>query len=347
MKARNHGVKALAASLLCTILLAGCARGPVERTWLSMGTFAAVSTSAADAARIDEAQAIVSSEFNRLEQLWSNYISTSEISRLNAGAGHSVAVSKETADLLRLAKEYSDGTGGCFDSTVGPLVRLWGIGASREFRIPSDEEITEALLQCGSDSIECDANTASLRIEGMAFDSGGIAKGLAVDICAEKLNGAGFVNHMVNLGGNMRCYGSGKNGGAWRVGVRNPFERDKIVGVLALTDGMAVATSGNYERFVTKDGKRYAHIIDPRTGRPVEGMAGVTVVAPTATQADALSTALFVAGVEERSAILSKYPDVEVIFVEDCKPIVLKVSAGIKKVLQVTDDVAVEIISRP
>ncbi len=331
-------------ALLAVLFAAGCARGPVERTWLSMGTFASVSTSASDASNIGEAQELVASEFARLEQLWSNYIEESEVSKLNAGSGYPRIVSKETADLLLMAKEYSQASAGCFDSTVGPLVELWGIGASREFTIPSDDAIAEALLQCGSESIECKGDTAMLRIEGMAFDSGGIAKGLAVDICAEKLREAGFVDHMVNLGGNMRCYGSARNDDGWRVGVRNPFAKGELLGVLTLTDGIAVATSGNYERFVTKDGKRYAHIIDPRTGRPVEGMAGVTVIAPTAVQADALSTALFVAGVEGSSEMLAKYPAAEVIFIEDSKPIVLKVSAGIEKYLEVNADVAVELI---
>ncbi len=332
--------------LTAALLITGCARAPMERAWISMATFASVSASGDDASRIDKAASIVTAEFRRLERLWSNYDARSEVSILNGKSGSEVPVSPETRDLLLKSRSFGEATGGTFDPTVGPLVDLWGIGKKETFAIPSDEQIGEALKRCGWANIRVSGedDTASLTAEGMAFDSGGIAKGLAVDIAYDKLMKEGYQNVMINLGGNMRCSGSGRKGKAWNIGVRNPFDGGKIVGILAVTDGRAVATSGNYERFVEKDGKRYAHVIDPTTGRPVQGMAGVTVISPTAVEADALSTALFVAGVKKGAELLALFPKSKAIFIEDSEPLVLKMSAGMDDCFTLTDDVAVEVL---
>lgn len=329
----------------CLVTL-GCSRGPVERTWLSMATFAAVTTSGDDAMRVDEAEERVAAEFDKLERLWSNYDPESEVSILNKTSGAPMSVSQETKDLLLKSREFSDATSGCFDATVGPLVDLWGIGKAEGFRIPSDDEIARTKARCGWEGIHVspEDGTALLKNKGMVFDSGGIAKGLAVDLAYAKLVKEGYEDLMINLGGNMRCRGSGRKGQAWKIGVRNPFDGGRIVGILQLTEGRAVATSGNYERFVEQDGKRYAHIMDPKTGRPVEGMAGVTVISPTAVEADALSTALFVAGVEKGKLLLSKFPESKAIFIEDGKPLVLIVSPGMEDLLELTEDVSVEVL---
>lgn len=124
----------------------------------------------------------------------------------------------------------------------------------------------------------------------------------------------------------MRAIGHPRPGDAWHIGVRNPFNRDEIIGTLRLDSGMAVATSGNYERFVMIDGRRYTHIIDPRTGMPVAGMAGVTVIAPTAGETDGLSTGLFILGVERGAAVIGAQPGCGAIFVPDVQPAVAYVT---------------------
>ena len=128
-----------------------------------------------------------------------------------------------------------------------------------EFAVPGDAEIEAARQRCGWQKVRLEGDTVQFLDPGLSFDSGGVAKGLAVDICSHRLTSKGLQDFMVNLGGNMRCFGAGRNGRSWTVGVRNPFDQGAIVGMLDLTDGMAVATSGNYERFAEKDGKRYAH----------------------------------------------------------------------------------------
>lgn len=316
----------------CLVLLAaaGCRNVPEERAWMVMGTFASVSAASGDRARIDEAESTVSAEFTRLERLWSYFDRKSEISRLNSGTAEPVMVSPDTLRLIRESVSVARGSGGCFDPTVGPLVDLWGIGGRREFRVPEESEIYGAMKRCGWEKLAAgDDGTVRFMLEGMRFDAGGIAKGLAVDMGADLLAGAGMTDFMVNLGGNLKCYGRGRNGRDWKVGVQNPFERGKVVGILGIGNGMAVATSGNYERFIEKDGHRYAHIIDPASGRPVEGMAGVTVTAPSAMLADGLSTALFVAGLKRAGEVLAAYPDVDAILIPDSKPAVLYVTEGI------------------
>ena len=170
--------------------------------------------------------------------------------------------------------------------------------------------------------------TAYLEKAGLQLDLGGIAKGYAVDVAYDRLVGKGVDNAMVNLGGNIRCRGLARRGTPWRVGVRDPFDRETIVGVLRLTDGLAVATSGNYERFVTIAGERYAHILDPRTGYPVKGMAGVTVVAGSALEADAMSTSLFVLGMEEGLQVLGELESCEALFVPDEQPLSIYITPG-------------------
>jgi thiamine biosynthesis lipoprotein len=135
----------------------------------------------------------------------------------------------------------------------------------------------------------------------------------------------------VNLGGNIRCSGKPRDQGAWRVGVRHPFKPDSLVGTFEISKGLATATSGNYERFVEIDGKRYAHILDPRTGQPVMGMAGVTVVCTNATMADAMSTALYVMGMKDGMSILRDMPDCAALFIPDKEPIELWATPAFKK----------------
>jgi len=331
---------------LSLLMCSSCSSDPQERAWFVMGTYASVSTGSKDTGRIDEAEAAASAEFTRLEQMWSDYIDSSEVSLLGRGGGVFVKVSPETYELLSLSVEMAKRTEGCFDPTVGPLVALWGIGRSREFEIPSAAEIERVSAFCGWKGIELsDELSARFAVEGMSFDPGAIGKGLAVDRCSELFRKAGFNDYMINLGGNMRCFGSPGGGRSWRVGVRDPFRHGEVLGVLELSGGIAVATSGNYERFVEKDGKRYAHILNPVTGRPVEGMAGVTVVGATAAEADALSTALFVAGMEAGMRILSGFPNAEVLFIPDQIPLQLYISPGMAKHFTQREGVAVKTVA--
>jgi len=165
----------------------------------------------------------------------------------------------------------------------------------------------------------------------MSVDLGGIGKGYAVDMAFEMVRRSGVNAAMLDLGGNIRVLGQADSGTNWTIGVRNPFEREQMLGKIALPNGMAVATSGNYERFVEMGGRRYSHIIDPRTGYPVEGMAGVTVVAPDASMSDALSTGLFVLGSQASLDVLKSLPGAEALFIPDRARIEIWLTAGMER----------------
>jgi thiamine biosynthesis lipoprotein len=319
--------------LVC--LAAGCARPtpPAKRAWTVMGTFAAVSVPAADAGRLDAAVDAVQPIFKTFEQRLSLYNPTSELSRVNAAAGGAaVPVNPATRQVIALARRYAEATGGAFDPTVGPVVRAWGFsGGKTPTAVPDSALISNLLAVTGWQHIRVTDDGISLALPGMKLDLGGIAKGFAVDVAYEAVRDAGFQDALVDLGGNMRTLGHGRKGVPWTIGVRNPFDREDLVGVLRIPSGMAVATSGNYERFVTIAGKRYAHIFDPRTGRPVTGMAGVTVVSPTAVEADALSTSLFVLGPEASKPVLSCLSGNEAVFIPDEQPPRLIVTPGFRR----------------
>jgi FAD:protein FMN transferase len=230
-----------------------------------------------------------------VEAKLSTYLESSELSRLNAApAGEAVGLSGETLALFRLSKETADTSGGVFDPTFAPVFSLWRQYGKAE-QLPPEAELDAARAASGWQHFEVTDSGATKLIDEARIDLGGIAKGYGIDRAAEAMVDAGCVGGLVNVGGDIRCFGPRADGGEWIIGVRHPFVTNGRMGVLILRDG-AVCTSGNYERFSVIDGKRYSHIIDPRTGRPTEANPSVTVLAPSATIADAWATALSVLG---------------------------------------------------
>lgn len=310
-----------------------------------MGTYAVVTVAEGNRAGLETVYGIARSEAGRVEALLNPFAEDNELARLNAGAGATwVSVSGDTLAVLGESLRYAEASGGAFDPTVGPLVRLWGIHLSEPPpKVPDAERIAEALRQTGYRHIRLREGEAFLAQPGMRVDPGGIAKGYAVDLCYERMLRSGARNFMVNIGGNLRVHGlprpgkTGRNRAAprpWTVGVRNPFVPGGIVGTFRLDTGMAVATSGHYERFVHIEGRRFAHILDPRTGIPVEGMAGVTVASTNATQCDALSTALFVLGVEEALPALEAVDGSRALLIPDRQPLELHLSPGLEDIFE-------------
>jgi thiamine biosynthesis lipoprotein len=315
---------------------------PAQTTWMCMGTFCSVSVPRRDQANLDACVARAQAIMQDINDRVTVYTNTSEIAALNRSAGHTpVPVSDITRELLHLSKEYACATDGAFDVTVGPLVRAWGFNTGTPPpAVLEEKSIADALAQIGQRFIVVDEETAFLTQASTEVDLGGIAKGYAVDRCYDELVNTIPGGIMVNIGGNLRCGGNARPGKPWTVGVRHPLQRDALLGTLTMTDGMAIATSGNYERFVTIGGERYAHIIDPRTGHPVQGMAGVTVLCRSATRADALSTALFVLGIEASKPVLAAYPDVEALFVPDTEPMQIFITPGFAKAFRPLDSYA-------
>ncbi len=314
-------------SVLVVILVfaSGCNRVEMESTrefsWPIMGTYGSlILHDGADEAALAIAKAAV----DEVNAHVSAFDPTSDISKINvaSGTGQFTETRVHTRRVLEASRRYYAESEGAFNPMIGPLMEVWGFfrgGEKHEFP-PAPGVVVKTLPLCDFEGLEVRGADGATRLwnPGMRLDFGAIAKGYAVDVAFERLVAAGYTNFLINLGGNMRCIGTPRKGkSSWKVAVRDPrltLEAEPL-GTLLLSEGMAVATSGNYEQFFEIDGKRYTHIMDPRTGMPVSGMAQVTVVAKTAMEADALSTTCFVVGSKASESILSQHPGSGVMFV--------------------------------
>jgi len=261
----------------------------------------------------------VSAEVGRLEALLSRFRPESDISRLNAAAGQgSVTVSADTLAVLSRAVEFSRRCAGWFDVTIAPLVALWQQARQAE-RAPDPAEIERVLPLVNCDDLELDpaASAARLRQAGQAVDLGGIAKGYTGDRIVELLRRLGVTSAFSNLGGNVVTIGAKPDGLPWQIGIQHPRAEDGLIGAVSVVDESAV-TSGDYQRYFTdQDGRRHHHILSPTTGYPAEsGLISVTILTPESLAADALSTAVFVAGKEKGLELLGRLERTEAILVE-------------------------------
>lgn len=268
-----------------------------------------------------EVSRAVGAAFERMEELvrrLSRFDPTSDVSRLNgAPAGTAVPVGEDTWRVLEVARAAFERTGGVFDVTVGPLMGLWRRAAERG-RPPTEEELAEALARVGFDKVQLlpQGRKVVLTKPGMSIDLGGVAKGYIVDEAVEVLRRLGTKSALVDAGGDIRVLGRRGDGQPWRTAVRNPATEDGLPfpAVLAVAD-RAVVTSGNYARYVEIAGRRYTHIIDPRTGRPETEVASATVIGPDAASADALATALTVLGPRRGVQLIDSLPGYECLII--------------------------------
>lgn len=239
------------------------------------------------------------------EQVLSRTVESSDIWKLNHADGNPVEVNPETADLLRLAVEISEYSDGAFDVTIAPMSALWDF-ASETPSVPYASMLKEAAQRVDWRNIRIEGTTVTLQ-NGAEIDLGGIAKGYIADRVAAYLKEQGVVHACINMGGNILVFGGKPDGTDWTIGIRDPNgTAEQSEEVLSLSDG-AVVTSGNYERFFLRDGVRYHHILDPKTGMPVQnGVASVTILSNDSTLADALSTACFVLGPDASKALLER-----------------------------------------
>ena len=238
-----------------------------------------------------------------VDRRMSTYRPDSELSRFNvAAAGTWMPVSNDTWAVIDEALRVSRLTDGAFDPTVGPIVDLWGFGpGAGEPRVPPPGEIEAARAFAGFARIETRGDPAAVakRDSGIRLDLSGVAKGFGVDQVAEHLQARGFGDFLVEVGGELRAGGRGPGGRPWRVGIEKPSEASSDLQRVVDLEREALATSGNYRIFFERDGQRYSHIVDPRSGRPVDhDLASASVVAASAMEADALSTALLVLGAD-------------------------------------------------
>ena len=243
---------------------------------------------------------------HKVHSAWSYKIPESDIAKLNAGAGvQSVEISEKTRDILEKSQEYRKLTNGCFDITTGSVSMMWDIGG--ENRVPTEEELNEALMNVGEGILRIDDNTACLTKDKAAVSLGAVAKGYAAKEVMEIIKKHNIASAVVNLGGNVYTMGRDENGKIPEVGIMDPKSPEKLIGTLSAED-VAVVTSGDYMRYFEKDGKKYHHILNPYTGMPADnGLLSVTIVGKDPLDCDVLSTAVFVAGYSEGIELVKKF----------------------------------------
>jgi len=300
-----------------------------------MSTLAAVSVPSAQARDLPAARDCVQGGFSAVEKRFSVFLPTSDLSRINdaAGNGSFITISYDVGYVLHAALRLAADSDGVFDPTVGPLMAAWGFRGNQPPHPPTPEVLADVRRRVSWTNVIWQAaasNQVRLALPGMRLDLGGIAKGYAVDLAFAGLLQTGKTDFLVDLGGNLRAFGQAAPGrGGWLAGIRNPFTHNLLIGTILLTNGEAVATSGSYERFVELDGHRYAHIMDPRTGQPAEGVAGVTVLAPSGIQCDGLSATLFILGPAAGRDFLKQHrPDCDALWVPAAQPVRLIATPG-------------------
>jgi len=274
----------------------------------------------------------VEDRVRELENKLSTKIATSEVSKINDNAGvDKVAVSDDTFTVIKEALKYGKISQGKFDITVGNLVDLWGIGTENE-KVPSKDEIQKSLATVGYNKIEIDENnkTVYLKEKGMKIDLGAIAKGYVADDIVKILEKDGVKSAIINLGGNVYVYGN-KGGKNFKIGIRNPLAPDPndYLGIYQ-SQNESVVTSGVYERFFEKDGKRYHHILSTSDGYPIDNnLISTSIITKNSMDADALSTTTFALGLEEGLKLIENTPNTEAMFITSDKKIYM--TSGMKE----------------
>ena len=284
----------------------------------TMGTYANILIVTDDSAAVAPAAHRAQAELWRIDSLMSNWTTTSEVARINREAGHTaVVVEPEVATVVDTSLEVWRESDHAFDITVEPLVRAWGfLGGPR--RVPSDDEAAAAFRKVGAQRVHYQRDTRRLRFDSdsVRIDLGGIAKGYAVEAARRALEAAGIHDALIDLTGNMAALGAPAGIDHWRIGIRDPRDRMPYFAQVKLFPGEGISTSGKYEQFVAKDGKTYGHIMDPRSGRPAEGLISVTVISGSAYTCDTWDTPLFVLGPELARAKAHERGDFGAILVE-------------------------------
>jgi len=286
-----------------------------------MGTFAEVTAYDQDRETARRAVEAAYARLDDVNRLMSDYTDQSEIGRLNGlRANEHLVVSPETFHSLQEAARIAELSGGAFDVTCRPLVRLWK-RAGKTNRLPTEAELAAVRQRIGWQNLKLDPETQTVTpmVDGLQVDLGGIAKGYALDLAAEAMQRAGVTRGLVDVGGDVRVVGPKPDESPWRIGVRHPLRgNEEMFCVLEVKEG-AVATSGPQFRYVEIEGKRYSHIVDPRTGRPAEQASSVTVIAPDGLTADAWATVFSVLTATEGQAMLDRgvVTGVEVLWILD------------------------------
>jgi len=299
----------LSPAFLCAFLFA-CAeplQEPFQLAGATMGTRYHIAWQpTAQSPGPEEVLVAVEAELEAINASMSTYRDDSEILRFNsAPVGVWFEVTPAFAEVFVQARRVSDATGGAYDVSVGPLVRLWGFGPDMHDTVPDAGALAGALAMVGESSIEFDAEKGALRkLSPLELDFSSVAKGFGVDVLARWLLANQIENFLVEIGGEIRVAGERPTGGPWRIAVEKPDPAGRVPVATVMLSDQAIATSGDYRNYFEIDGVRYSHILDPRTGQPVRhDLVSVSVVHASAAAADAWATALTVLGTEQALAL--------------------------------------------
>lgn len=328
--------------ILSITILSGCSssnnstKEPLSHTEVVMGTVCTIQIfDSKDTSILDKA-------FDRLKDL-ENKVSINkegtELDKVNEMSGkEAVVVGKDTFNIIKSGLNYGKISNGNFDITIGPIVKLWGIG-SENARVPSEKEISEkkSLINYNDIVIDDEKSSIFLKKPNMIIDLGGIAKGYAADEIKNLLIDNGVKSAMVNLGGNLYILGNKPNGNQWKIGIQDPNGgNNDTVGNMLVND-KSIVTSGTYQRFLEVDGKLYHHILNPKTGYPYENdLLSVTILSNTSMDGDALSTSTFALGREKGLEFVNSLENIEAIFITKDKEIYL--TNGLKDKFNITNN---------
>ena len=294
------------------------AQQPYKRTLKLMGSRFDITVVADNEAQGEAYIDWAVGEITRIEKLISSWDPNSQTSAINANAGKKpVKVDRELIERIQRAIAISKLTDGAFDISYASMDKIWKFDGSMT-AMPDAQTITNSVEKVGFQNIVIDseASTVFLKKEGMKIGFGAIGKGYAADKAKQLLIEKGVSAGIINASGDMNTWGKQTNGNPWKVAITNPLDKNKVFALLPIVNS-AVVTSGDYEKYVTFNGTRYAHIIDPRTGYPATGIISATVFAPKAELADALATSVFVIGIEVGLNRINQLPGIECIIVDD------------------------------
>lgn len=289
-----------------------------KRTLSMLGSPFEMIVVAKDISQADEYIDMAVAEVSRIEYLISDWIPSTPISIVNQNAGiKPVKVPQEVFDLVGRAIKISELTSGAFDISYASMDKIWKFDGSMK-QMPTPEEIKASVVKVGYKNIILDPtnNTIFLKNVGMKLGLGGIGQGFIADKIKAMLVAKGVISGIVNISGDINAWGKQLDGEKWKVGIKNPMNKDVVFATFPLEDS-SVETSGSYEKYVTFNGKRYSHIIDTRTGYPASGVISVSVFAKSTELADALATGIFVLGVDVGLDLVNQLPGIGCIYVDD------------------------------
>ena len=318
LKRRNIRITIFLLSVSVLLLFCGCQKNPSQMSISDVGFY--FDTVVEIKLNGTEDESILKECFDLMaeyESLLSRTREGSDVWKINHSDGAPVAVSEDTAALIRLARTYYDLSDGAFDITIAPYVTLWDF-QNNSGTIPSQDELAAASKHVGFENVQVSGNTVTLADSETQIDLGGIAKGFIADRLKEYLTGKGIESAWINLGGNVLTIGMKPDKSPWKIGIRKPFGAATETAAVICVSGKSVVTSGTYERYFEKDGTIYHHILEPMTGQPVQNhLYSVTILSDSSADGDALSTTCFVLGKEDGLELVESLDGIEALFITD------------------------------